>query len=235
MLKKHRITIRLYWASLEKDVQDKAYRMARLAKLSVEDEDAADKLESELTLTAEDMAILKRAMAEGLAEVVTMCREYVWSKSHFSDDLTLGEDDVIIRLMMPVNFNLAGCLSIGHAIHAYIVAKAMFEWFRYTVPSRADEQAALCTAARKEIRTIINARVRAARKAQSLTVIVGDDNDSKGDDDNKGDDNNKGDDDNKGDGGDDTDTTDGAYYDNGGTLEAVYYDDNGTLKQAAYA
>lgn len=186
MLKKHRITVKLHWASIEKDVEDKAFRMARLAKLGVTDEDAADKLESELTLTSEDFAMLKRAMAEGLAEVATMCREYVWNKSHYSDDLTLAEGDVTIRLMMPVNFNLAGCLSIGHAIHAYIVAKAMYEWFRYTVPSRAEEQYAICTAARKEIRTIINARVRTARSGQSLTVIVGDGDNSGngGDDDN---------------------------------------------------
>jgi len=203
MLKKHRITIKLRWSSIEKDVEDKAFRMARLAKLGIENEDAADKMESELTLTAEDTSILKRAMAEGLAEVVTMCREYVWSKRHTSDDLTLGESDINIILMMPANFNLAGCLSIGHAIHAYIVAKALQEWFRYTVPGRAEEQAALCVAARREIRTIINARVRTARSGQSLTVLVGDDGDD----------------------------GDGVYYDDNGARKSVYFDDDGTLRQ----
>lgn len=178
-MKKHRITIRLNWASLNKDVQDKAYRMARLAKLGAEDSAAADRLESELTLTDEDMSLLRRAMTQGLAEVITMCREYVWSKSHTSNDYIISEDDVRITLMMPVNFNLAGCESIGHAIHAYIVGKAMLEWFRYTVPARAAEQQEICAAARKEIETIINARVRAMRGGESLTVIVGDDTETK--------------------------------------------------------
>jgi len=172
-MKKHRITITLNWASINKDVQDKAYRMARLVKLGVENEAAADKLESELTLTDEDMSLLKRALTQGLAEVVTMCRDYVWSKSHLSDNSIIKEDNVKILLMMPVNFNLAGCESIGHAIHQYIVGKAMLEWFRYTVPTRSAEQAEICVAARKEIETIINARVRSMRQGESLEVIVG--------------------------------------------------------------
>lgn len=171
-MKKHRITVLLHWASLNKDVQDKAYRMARLSKLSVEDEAAADKLESEVTLTDEDMSLLRRAMTEGLAEVVTMCREYVWSKSHTSDDSIIQEADVTMLLMMPATFNLAGCESLGHAIHAYIVGKAMLEWFRYTAPKRYEEQAAVCVAARKEIETILHARVRTMRSGESLTVIV---------------------------------------------------------------
>lgn len=173
MLKKHRVTITLDWASLNRDVQDRAYRMARLAKLGIDDDNKADKLESELTLTDEDMSLLKRAMSQGLAEVVTMCREYVWSKSHQSDNHIIKEDNLTIILMMPLNFNLAGCLSIGHAIHAYIVGKAMFEWYSYTVPARAAEQMTTCAAARKEIETILNARVRPMRSGQSLEVIVG--------------------------------------------------------------
>lgn len=179
MMKKHRITITLDWASLNKDVQDKAYRMARLAKLGAEDEAAADRLESELTLTDDDMSLLRRAMTQGLAEVVTMCREYVWNKSHAADNHIIKEDNLTITLMMPVNFNLAGCESIGHAIHAYVVGKAMLEWFRYTVPARAAEQRDICAAARKEIETIINARVRATRGGQSIEVIVGDSTDVK--------------------------------------------------------
>lgn len=172
-MKKHRITITLDWAALNRDVQDKAYRMARLAKLGVESEAAADRLESELSLTDEDTSLLRRAMTQGLAEVVTMCREYVWSRSHVSDNHIIKEDNLKLTLMMPMNFNLAGCESIGHAIHAYIIGKAMLEWFRYTVPARAAEQQEICAVARKEIETIINARVRTMRSGQSLTVIVG--------------------------------------------------------------
>lgn len=173
MLKKHKITVTLHWASIERDVEDKAYRMVRLARLGVSDDDAADKIESELSLSSEDMALLRRAMAEGLAEVITTCRDYVWSKSHASDDLTLGEGDVVIRLMMPANFNLAGCHSIGQAIHSYIVAKAMCEWFRYSIPARWEEQQAICAAVRKEIKTIITARVRSMRGSDGLEVLTG--------------------------------------------------------------
>ena len=85
MIKKHKITVRLDWMSINKDVQDKAFRMARLAKLGVENPAAAYRLESEITLNEEDMSLLRRAMSQGLAEVVTMCSQYVWDTSHTSD------------------------------------------------------------------------------------------------------------------------------------------------------
>lgn len=179
MIKKHKIVINLNWSSIDRDVQDKAYRMARLTKLGIQDAAAADKYESEITLTEEDMALLKRAMTEALAEVVTMCREYVWNKSHTSDNYTIKEDNVELILMMPVNFNLAGAYSLGKMMHAYIVAKAMLEWYRYTVPPRASEQQAICDRARLEIETIINARVRTRRQGEGLEVIVGEESSSK--------------------------------------------------------
>ena len=175
MIKKHKITVTLDWASINKDVQDKAYRMARLAKLGVDNTTAADRLESEITLGDEDMSLLRRAMSQGLAEVVTMCRQYVWNTSHTSDNYILDGKDVTITLMMPINFNLAGCESLGLMIHAYIVAKAMTEWYRYTVPERVAEQQALQDGARGEIRKIINARVKMLGNAKALEIIVGDD------------------------------------------------------------
>lgn len=174
-MKRHRITVKLNWNALNKDVQDKAYRMVRLTKLAVQDESAADKLESELTLTDDDMALLKRAMAQALAEVVTTCREYLWTKKHSSDNSTVGEESITLTLMMPSNWNLAGTESLGQMIHAYLVGKAMLEWFRYTVPQRAQEQDVICQQARKEIATILNARVREMREGESLEVIVGED------------------------------------------------------------
>lgn len=173
MIKKHKITVTLDWASLNKDVQDKAYRMARLAKLGVADHAAADRLESEISLGDEDMALLKRAMAQGLAEVVTMCGEYVWNTSHTSDNYIIKDDDVTLTLMMPVNFNLAGCESLGQMIHAYIVAKAMTEWYRYTVPARVEEQMLLCENARKEIQKILGARVKTLADVKTIETIVG--------------------------------------------------------------
>ncbi len=173
MIRKHKITVTLDWASINKDVQDKAYRMARLAKLGVDDATAADRLESEITLGDEDMSLLKRAMSQGLAEVITMCGQYVWNTSHTSDNYVIDSKDVTITLMMPINFNLAGCESLGQMIHAYIVAKAMTEWYRYTVPARAAEQQALQDGARNEIRKIINARVRLSGNVKAIEIIVG--------------------------------------------------------------
>lgn len=173
-IRKHKITITLDWASINKDVQDKAFRMARLTKLGVENPTAADILESEISLSEEDMSLLRRAMTQGLAEVITMCNQYVWSTSHISDNYIIDDDTLTITLMMPVNFNLAGCESLGQMIHAYIIAKAMTEWFRYTVPARAQEQQLLCDNARAEIQKILSARVRMTPHVRTVEIIVGD-------------------------------------------------------------
>lgn len=174
-IRKHKITVNLDWASINKDVQDKAFRMARLAKLGVADTMAGDRVESEITLTEEDMSLLRRAMSQALAEVVTMCAEYVWSTSHTSDNYIMADKTVTLTLMMPMNFNLAGCESLGLMVHAYIVAKALTEWFRYTVPARAAEQQELCQKAEKEIIKIVNARVRVTPGVKAVEIIVGDD------------------------------------------------------------
>lgn len=191
-MKKHRITVKLSWDALNKDVRDRAYRVIRLAKLSLltklstDDSTLADRLENELTLTDDDMPMLRRAMTEGMSEVVTLCRNYVWGRSHTSDNYCIGADDITLTLMMPLNFNLAGCESLGNAIHAYIVSKAMLEWFRCADPSRffstsakgtvVSEQQETCELARQEITTIINARVRAVRSSESLLVVTGNGN-----------------------------------------------------------
>lgn len=172
-IKKHKIIITLDWASINKDVQDKAYRMARLAKLGVENPAAADKFESEISLTEEDMSLLRRAMTQAFAEIITMANQYVWSTSHISDNYLIQDDNLTIILMMPLNFNLAGTESLGQMIHAYIVAKAMLEWFRYTVPSRAQEQQLLADNAKAEILKILSARVRLLTKARTIELIVG--------------------------------------------------------------
>ena len=60
-------------------------------------------------------------------------------------------------------------------IHAYIVAKAMTEWYRYTVPTRVEEQLLLCENARREIRKILGARVRMLANVRAIEIIIGDD------------------------------------------------------------
>lgn len=191
-MKKHRITVKLSWAALNKDVRDRASRFIRLAKLSLltklstDDDTLADRLESELTLTDDDMPLLRRAMTEGMSEVITLCSDYVWGRSHTSDNYSIGADDITLTLMMPLNFNLAGCESLGNAIHAYMVSKAMLEWLRCADPSRflstsakgtvVSEQQEACALALQEIATIINARVRAIRSGECLLVVTGDGN-----------------------------------------------------------
>jgi len=184
MLKRHRITITLKWASIFKDITDKAYRMARLTKLGIDlstesgQSAISQKIEGEISLSDEDMSLLKRAMREGLAEVVTMCDEYVWHKGHVSNDLNVKSDtDVTIVLMMPLNYNLAGNLSIGTQIHAYIVAKALGAWYTYTAltdkqVNGLNEQKELMQNARYNILDILAKRVRPVREGEGLTVIV---------------------------------------------------------------
>lgn len=169
----HKITVKIDWETLWKDVQDKAYRMARLNKLAITDDAAAEKFESEVQLTDSDNDLLRRAMTQGLAEIVTMCRDYLWGDYHGSDNYLVRAGDITLVLMMPSNYNLAvGSEALGQLMHAYMVGKGLLEWFRYTAPSRFAEQQALCEEARNELRKALNSRQRL--KANAGEVIIKD-------------------------------------------------------------
>lgn len=171
-IERHKITITIDWSSLERDVTDKAARMALLSRLSASSEETGELLESELSLQDSDMDLLKRAMTQAFAEVVTMCREYMWGRSHASDNGIISDDTITLTLMMPPSWNLAGTESIGAMIHAYVVAKAMQEWYRYTAPSRWSEQQAEALLVRSEIGKILRARVRGVSSSKKKVTII---------------------------------------------------------------
>lgn len=168
---KHKITVTINWDAINKDINDKAFRMIKLQKLSAPKD--GDVIEGELSLTDDDMAMLRRAMSQALAEVVNICKSYVLSTDHTSNNYNIAAGNITLTLVMPLSWNLAGCYSLGQMMHSYIVSKALCEWFRYTAPDRMKEQAELYMSASKEIKDIINARTRPIAGGQQLDLIVG--------------------------------------------------------------
>ncbi len=141
---------------LDNDIRNKAYRLGRMSDIDTE-----------------DTGLLRRAMTEGVAEVVSMCGKYLWSKSHSSNNYLLDDCDMTIVLMMPMNFNLAGCASLGRMIHAYITAKVLADWCRYFSPNNMVTQQQLQEDARNRIRTILNGRTKVVRNVNEMVIVVG--------------------------------------------------------------
>lgn len=137
-MQKHKVTITLKWNSIMRDVKDKTSRISRLIKLGVNDEINSSIYEQELTLTLDDINIIKRAMVEAFSDVVAMCHEYLWHTTHTSDNLTFSDDeDIALTLIMPTNYNLAGNLALGRMMHKYIVASALKVWLNYIATGNA--------------------------------------------------------------------------------------------------
>lgn len=155
-IRKHKITVKIDWRSLESDVQGKVYKAGK-----------------QLGADAEDAALLRRAMTDGVAEVVAMCGKYMWSKQHQSDNYLLDDDTVTITLMMPMNFNLAGCASLGRMMHSYITAKAMTEWSKFFKPDMAEMHQAQQANARAEITRLLGSRVKMMRNVNEMVISVG--------------------------------------------------------------
>lgn len=172
MISKHKITVILNWIALEKDIRDKIYKSAKTARISTKDTVEADTIENIVSLKEEDTYMLKRSMTQSLSDVITMCGRYIWEKEHTADNNLMADGDIDITLMMPLNFNLAGCRSLGQAIHAYITSKTLSEWYRYTLPSKAEEHNALSELAKMEIKKILSARIKLDSTRESKEIII---------------------------------------------------------------
>lgn len=156
MIRKHKITIKIDWPMLENDIKDKAYHLGMRSDNNTEDN-----------------AMIERSVTEGVAEVISMCGKYIWSKNHDSNNYLLDDDTITIVLMMPMNFNLAGCAGLGRMMHAYVTAKALTDWCRYFSPEHVQIQQQVQENARTEIKNILNSRTKVIRGANEIVIVVG--------------------------------------------------------------
>lgn len=165
-MRKHRITITIDMSLLSREVQDKASRLMTIIRSSKNSAETSD--------ITENTDLMSRAISYAASEIMSMCKEYIWSDQHTTSNKMLNSGNIKMILIMPLCFNLAGCTPLGQMMHAYIVARALSEWLRYTSPELMEPQMSICLETSRNITNILNDRVPRYRVGQDVELIVGD-------------------------------------------------------------
>lgn len=104
-MRKHKITINIDMSLLSRDVQDKASRLMTIIRSSKNSVGTSD--------ITEDTDLISRAISYAASEIMSMCKEYIWSNQHTTSNKMLNSGNIKMILIMPLSFNLAGCTPLG--------------------------------------------------------------------------------------------------------------------------
>lgn len=112
-----------------------------------------------------------RSIKKGFAEVKTELSEYLSEDGRATDNANItGEDNLILRLTMPGNFNEAATAGIAEAVHDYLKNRTIGEWYLLTNKNDADTYFTLAGSSMENIRKAVSRRARPRRPASSATI-----------------------------------------------------------------
>lgn len=182
---KQTIEIRLYLSELIYDVQQKTFLVGDLMKTDENTEQATriqevidDKKNVVLRSFGNSLSALKSELSEYLVEnnrsVDNLLMEETRKK--VAQQLTIGyrgsigttseetEDNTILFLLrVPMNYNLSCKEAVATSLHAYMVNKALADWFGIHAPDMVEYYAQAAIADLVSLRASLNKRIRRAR------------------------------------------------------------------------
>lgn len=128
-------------------IQDRTNHKEVASMFASEDEENKEKI----------LRSIKKAYGELKAEL-----------SDYLDDQNLATNnkhldfnrDLVLKLLMPSNFNEAATTTVGDACHAYIVNQTVAEWYIVTNKSEADQYFQLANQALDSVRFASSKRAR---------------------------------------------------------------------------
>ncbi len=152
-------------AEIVYDIQNKTYLTGKSRADGSNHQQVAQMMANE---DEENANQIMRSIHSALGEIRNALAEYTQSgdasvTNTWDDNL----DNVLIRCELPSNYNPSTLTTVAGAIHQYVVARAVAEWF--TITDKADA-ADYQTQARQSLSTIAEAlskRIRPTRKISS--------------------------------------------------------------------
>ncbi len=109
-----------------------------------------------------------RSIKKAFAEVKTELAEYLnESGLNTTNEAISGDDDLVLNLTMPTNFNEAATAGLGEAIHDYIKNVAVADWYLVTNKNDAKEYVDLAQKSLESIRKSVSKRSRPTRPAKT--------------------------------------------------------------------
>lgn len=140
---KKAIQLKLNLSELIYDIQNKTYLTGRslndgnnhshVANMQANDDD-------------ENEAQILRSITNAYAVMRNRLSEYIeLNETATNNDSLTAEDIIELTLLMPSNFNLSVSKTIGEAIHQFIVASAVADWFAITAKGETTDYTAVAT------------------------------------------------------------------------------------------
>ena len=105
-----------------------------------------------------------RSIKKAFSEVKTELAEYLAESGLSTTNEAIDDDeDLVLNLTMPTNFNEAATAGLGEAIHDYIKNVAVGEWYLVTNKQDAGEYVQLAQKSLESIRKSVSKRSRPTR------------------------------------------------------------------------
>ena len=163
MAQKKSVQVTVYMDWLLYDIMNETFLRGRTIQDDKNYKEVASMFASE---DEENQEKILRSVKRAFAEVQTELPEYLDEDGTETDNANMKEDeDLVLNLVMPSNFNEAATKGIGDAVHDYIAKTAIADWYLVTNKADADVYAALAQKSMKSIRKAVSKRSRPRRPA----------------------------------------------------------------------
>jgi hypothetical protein len=117
------------------------------------------------SLDEENQDKILRSIKKAFSEVKTELAEYLNEDGLTTDNSLISpDDDLVLILTMPSNFNEAATAGISEAVHDYIRNIAVGDWYLVTHKEDAPDYVALAAKSLESIRKSVSKRSRPMRR-----------------------------------------------------------------------
>lgn len=157
---KKNVTITLYMSEMIYDVKNKSYLKGR----SLVDQDPARVAYMQANDDDENLNQVLRSIGGAFGSLKSELSEYIEESASTGNNILQPNEDIIVALKMPSNFNEAAVKVVSEGLHKYIVNMALAEWYKNTDPNDFDSYMKLAIENMKEVRDGINKRLRPVRQ-----------------------------------------------------------------------
>lgn len=141
------------------DVQNKTYLKGR-SKTEI---DAANRAYMQANNDDENLNQILRSIGGAYGSLKSELNEYINEETSSGNNILRDQEDIVIVLSLPNNFNEAAVEVISTGLHKYIVNTAIAEWFDLTDPNDSDRYTKLAAVNMDEVHDGINKRLRPER------------------------------------------------------------------------
>ena len=112
----------------------------------------------------ENLNQVLRSIGGAFGSLKSELSEYIEESASTGNNILQPNEDIIVALKMPSNFNEAAVKVVSEGLHKYIVNMALAEWYKNTDPNDFDSYMKLAIENMKEVRDGINKRLRPVRQ-----------------------------------------------------------------------